>query len=436
LYGFPSGESSFEVDLEVPPDMYWINSDSRWRNPGVFLKDIDNDGRDEIHYFPGYKGNNPDRYFIYESDGTLRLEVPRVAAGHNDHFAYLPADLDGDGLDELYVVDTMLYRLELDGTVRDSVVINTMYPDFNPDDLSAVDIDNDGKLELIIFGYFWYSVVSKYPYCVYAIDEDMTIMPGWPHDTRIPQTHFLHKPIFSDIDNDGELEYLIAEHDAMNGGCHAWNIDGSPLSGDSINSSIAVSKYDGELWCPVMSDINSDGFPDISAMITFGEDETYDFERITAWDRVGQVLTGWPITTTVNPTEYGYHPKNPIFGDINDDGYTDLIMTSTNDRLLFLNLEGNFYHEQTTPVPCWRYNRRLNNIGPIRNLEVACGDADGTGAVNILDATFIINYLYRDGPAPDPPENADIDSSGGINILDVGYLVNYLYRNGPEPDCP
>jgi len=64
-----------------------------------------------------------------------------------------------------------------------------------------------------------------------------------------------------------------------------------------------------------------------------------------------------------------------------------------------------------------------------------CGDADGGGTVNLLDITHVINYLYKDGPAPIPLEAADADFSGAINILDVTFLINYLYKAGPVPEC-
>jgi len=67
--------------------------------------------------------------------------------------------------------------------------------------------------------------------------------------------------------------------------------------------------------------------------------------------------------------------------------------------------------------------------------EFICGDADGSQAVNILDVTYLINYLYRGGPTPEPEISGDVDGSGGINILDGTYLINYLYRDGPEPVC-
>jgi len=65
-----------------------------------------------------------------------------------------------------------------------------------------------------------------------------------------------------------------------------------------------------------------------------------------------------------------------------------------------------------------------------------CGDTNGDGAINILDITYLINYLYRGGPAPDPLGKADVNSDGTVNILDITYLINYLYKGGPAPDCP
>jgi len=65
-----------------------------------------------------------------------------------------------------------------------------------------------------------------------------------------------------------------------------------------------------------------------------------------------------------------------------------------------------------------------------------CGDANGDEALNIFDITFVIQFLYRDGPAPDPLESADVNSDETINIFDVTYMIDYLYRDGPDPDCP
>jgi hypothetical protein len=65
-----------------------------------------------------------------------------------------------------------------------------------------------------------------------------------------------------------------------------------------------------------------------------------------------------------------------------------------------------------------------------------CGDADGSGAIDIDDVVYLIAYIFSDGPAPDPLEAGDADASGGVDIDDVVYLVNYIFATGPEPLCP
>lgn len=64
-----------------------------------------------------------------------------------------------------------------------------------------------------------------------------------------------------------------------------------------------------------------------------------------------------------------------------------------------------------------------------------CGDVNNSGAVNILDVTYMIAHLYQQGPAPDPPESGDVNNSGGLNILDITYLIAYIYQSGPAPGC-
>lgn len=74
-----------------------------------------------------------------------------------------------------------------------------------------------------------------------------------------------------------------------------------------------------------------------------------------------------------------------------------------------------------------------NDIGDI--CEFVCGDANGSDNVNILDVTYIISYLYKGGPEPDPLISADANGSGTINILDVTYIISYLYKGGAAPIC-
>ncbi len=60
------------------------------------------------------------------------------------------------------------------------------------------------------------------------------------------------------------------------------------------------------------------------------------------------------------------------------------------------------------------------------------GDANLDGLINIFDITYLISYLYKEGPPPDP-YTGNVDGIDPINIFDITYLISYLYREGPPP---
>jgi hypothetical protein len=73
----------------------------------------------------------------------------------------------------------------------------------------------------------------------------------------------------------------------------------------------------------------------------------------------------------------------------------------------------------------------LRIIGPY-----ACGDANADGNANVGDAVFLISYVFKGGPAPDPLESGDANCDGESNVGDAVYLINYVFKGGPEPCCP
>lgn len=62
-----------------------------------------------------------------------------------------------------------------------------------------------------------------------------------------------------------------------------------------------------------------------------------------------------------------------------------------------------------------------------------CGDADGTGQVDLSDVIFLVNYIFGGGLAPEPIKTGDVDCNGRINLTDAVYLVNYIFGGGPVP---
>jgi len=64
------------------------------------------------------------------------------------------------------------------------------------------------------------------------------------------------------------------------------------------------------------------------------------------------------------------------------------------------------------------------------------GDANGDLEINVADAVYVINYVFKEGPAPEPMEAGDANCDGECNVGDAVYLINYVFNEGPEPGCP
>ncbi|MCK4404068.1 MAG: putative Ig domain-containing protein [candidate division Zixibacteria bacterium] len=65
--------------------------------------------------------------------------------------------------------------------------------------------------------------------------------------------------------------------------------------------------------------------------------------------------------------------------------------------------------------------------------EFIRGDVNNDSVVDLGDAIYLIDYLYRYGPEPMPWETGDVNCDGIIDLGDVVYLINYLFRDGPPP---
>jgi hypothetical protein len=61
------------------------------------------------------------------------------------------------------------------------------------------------------------------------------------------------------------------------------------------------------------------------------------------------------------------------------------------------------------------------------------GDSDGSGIYTTNDIVYLIEYIFRSGPAPDPLSAGDADMSGAIEVSDIVYMINFLFIGGPRP---
>jgi len=65
-----------------------------------------------------------------------------------------------------------------------------------------------------------------------------------------------------------------------------------------------------------------------------------------------------------------------------------------------------------------------------------CGDANGDNTIDIGDAVYLVDYVFREGSAPASFKSADTNLDGTVNIGDIVVIVGFIFRSGPPPACP
>ncbi|MFQ5498760.1 MAG: hypothetical protein ACE5FH_03725, partial [Candidatus Zixiibacteriota bacterium] len=66
-----------------------------------------------------------------------------------------------------------------------------------------------------------------------------------------------------------------------------------------------------------------------------------------------------------------------------------------------------------------------------------CGDTNSdTSGPDIVDLTFLVDWLFGGGDPPPIMEAADLDGSGGLpDVVDLTTLVEFLFGQGSTPTC-
>ncbi|MEE8141639.1 MAG: hypothetical protein V3T77_00925, partial [Planctomycetota bacterium] len=64
------------------------------------------------------------------------------------------------------------------------------------------------------------------------------------------------------------------------------------------------------------------------------------------------------------------------------------------------------------------------------------GDINDDSSLNIVDATFLLFFLFKMGDAPTCDDSADVNDDGSINTADVISLLNFLFSGSNPPPPP
>ena len=75
-------------------------------------------------------------------------------------------------------------------------------------------------------------------------------------------------------------------------------------------------------------------------------------------------------------------------------------------------------------------------LGDPTNTCAPCvsGDVNSNGSITSADIIYLVGFVFKGGPAPQPVvEAGDVNCSGAVTSADIIYLVGFVFKGGPAP---
>jgi len=455
------------VDASAPP-----MNNSLHGNCSVW-GDFDNDGRLDL-----YLNNNGGPNFLFQNMGMGTFAdvtvYPLDALGTGAHANWVDYDNDGDV--DLYVTNSLspnrLIRNDGGGSWTDITGTPVNYVGHSAGSAWG-DYDNDGDADLYLACY---SGESNHLYRNDGggIFVDVTAPP-------LDDNGEGFAPDWGDFDNDGDLDLYLVNNGGMsnklfeNKGTHFGDATIFPI--DDPNWGISGG------W----ADYDNDGDLDLYVTNSFNKNKLFRNDG-------GYVFTDQTFAVIDDTAEYN---MGFAWGDYDNDGDLDLYVTGyaapgshlyrneigQNNNWIKIELSGNISNKMGIGARVRVVTGSLSQIrevtsgsgyasmhsltadfglgsatvvdslivqwpsGVVQSFTMlaannwymvgesfaVCGDANGDGQVNVGDAVYVIAYVFKGGPAPNPVCAGDANHDGQCNVGDAVYLIAYVFKGGPPP---
>jgi len=445
--------------MAEPTPYYIFTGEAAYDNFGETMApagDIDNDGFDDIIIGASrhdgaavntgrvyvFSGRTGDTLHIFDGEASLD-EFGTAVSG--------AGDVDNDGYADIiigapYFGSNAGRAYVFSGQTGDTLQIFTgdqsdRYLGFAV--ASAGDLNHDGYADLMVGGLWGYTYVFS----------------GLNSDTLFKLVIGRALASLGDVDQDSFDDLIISPYST------------SPkafiYSGQSGGTLKVINLSGSEVtWLRLAkgADLNDDNVPEIIVGYPQFDDggPSYTNKGI-AYVYSGQ--TGAILYTFMGSAGGRFLGTSVSFGcDIDGDKYEDILIGSSGEAFVFSGRTGDTLYAFTGDLNGDSYYQMVSSAGDINNdgfddfmlrakgldslgnnvdkvyvyLGFNCGDANSDNSINIGDAVFLLNYIFKVGPAPEPLDVGDTNCDGPINIGDAVYLINYIFRSGPEPcaSCP
>jgi hypothetical protein len=343
----------------------------------VFGGDLDRDG--DLDLVTGSMSVNAVSVLLNNGDGTFASRTP-YSAGESP-ISVFAGDLDGDG--DLDLATANVYSDNVSVLLNDgdgTFAAQSLYPvgeGTMPAHVFAADVDGDGDLDLLTSNYGTYDVA------VMLNDGHAAFGPP----TLYPVGDLPLSVLAADLDADGDLDLETAN-------CYSANVSVLLNNGDGTFSPDSVYPSGTNPWSTVAVDVDGDGDLDLATSSEYSSDVS--------------VLLNNGDATFVPDSAYpvGDYPYSISAADFDGDGDLDLATA----------------------------NHGTDDVSVLFNV-LCTGNANGDDITDVADAIFLLNYLFKGGPAPSPLLIGNVNCDGTVDVGDAIYLLNYLFKAGPPPRC-
>jgi hypothetical protein len=187
------------------------------------------------------------------------------------------------------------------------------------------------------------------------------------------------------------------------------------------------------LSSPAIGDLDGDGYKDILA----GSDSG----KVYAIKKDGTFLPGWPVQVT------GQIISSPIIADINNDGSAEVLVGTSEGKIYAWSKNGVLLSGWPLILNNWvNSTLALGDLDRDGEAELVAGDGDSLVYVwELGNNSYNQNLLYWPLYRGDAERTGlffvktganvygDANSDGKVTVADVVFLINFLFKGGPRP---